>query len=71
MSSDKKKEYVAAVMEIEMVQPILKVWNVYTQAAEQHKCAAKFLCEINRRERVAPNKRLVKIDLVVLTYLIN
>merc|ERR1712117_857299 len=42
--------------EIEMVQPILKVWNVYTQAAEQPKCAAKFLCEINRRERVAPNK---------------
>jgi len=57
-STDMKIEMVSAVMEIEMIQPILKVWQVYSQAADQPECSAKFLCEINRLEKLAPQKRI-------------
>ena len=54
---ENKISLVSGLLEAEMVHPILKVWNVYTQAAEQPKCASKFLCEINRLEKASENKR--------------
>jgi len=57
-STDMKIEMVSAVMEIEIIQPTLKVWQVYSQAADQPECSAKFLCEINRLEKLAPQKRI-------------
>jgi len=55
---ENKISLVSGLLEAEMVHPILKVWNVYTQAAEQPKCASKFLCEINRLEKASENKRV-------------
>ena len=54
---ENKISLVSGLLEAEMVHPILKVWNVYLQAADQPKCASKFLCEINRLEKVSENKR--------------
>jgi len=55
---ENKISLVSGLLEAEMVHPILKVWNVYLQAADQPKCASKFLCEINRLEKVSENKRV-------------
>ena len=54
---ENKISLVSGLLEAEMVHPILKVWNVYLQAADQPKCASKFLCEINRLEKISENKR--------------
>ena len=54
---ENKISLVSGLLEAEMVHPILKVWNVYLQAADQPKCASKFLCEINRLDKVSENKR--------------
>ena len=54
---ENKISLVSGLLEAEMVHPILKVWNVYLQAADQPKCASKFLCEINKLEKVSENKR--------------
>merc|ERR1711971_478055 len=47
-----------SILETELVEPVLKVWHVYTQAAELPKCAAKFLCEINSKERKSEAKKV-------------
>merc|ERR1712241_348450 len=58
LSVEGKVELVSGIIEAEVVQPVLKVWTVYSQAADQPKCATQFLCEINRKERSVENKKV-------------
>jgi len=55
---ESKVNLLASILETELVEPVLKVWHVYTQAAELPKCAAKFLCEINSKERKSEAKKV-------------
>jgi len=55
---ESKVNLVANILESELVEPVLKVWHVYTQAAELPKCAAKFLCEINSKEKKSEAKKV-------------
>ena len=57
LALEDKVRLVARVLDTELVEPVIRVWHVYTQAAEQPKCAAKFLCEINRKERKSETKK--------------
>ena len=57
LSVEGKVELVSGIIEAEVVQPVLKVWTVYSQAADQPKCATQFLCKINRKERSVENKK--------------
>merc|ERR1719510_1112930 len=46
--SDKKKEQVVFQMiPSELLGPVKKVWEVYSQASRNQRCAAKFLCQVN------------------------
>jgi len=58
LALEDKVRLVARVLDTELVEPVIRVWHVYTQAAEQPKCAAKFLCEINRQERKSETKKV-------------
>ena len=57
LALEDKVRLVSGILDTEVVEPVLKVWHVYTQAAEQPKCAAKFLCEINSQERKSDTKK--------------
>ena len=57
LSLENKVSLVSGILNTEVVEPVIKVWHVYTQAAEQPKCAAKFLCEINSKERKSQSKK--------------
>ena len=59
LSLENKVRLVSGILDTEVVEPVLKVWHVYTQAAEQPKCAVKFLCEINSKERKSEAKKWV------------
>ena len=51
LSDSKKQKVLSQILEAEVLVPVQRVWEAYSQAAQREDCAAKFLCEINQGAR--------------------
>merc|ERR550539_2085602 len=47
LSDKKKQQVVFQMIQFEVLVPVKKVWEVYSQASGNQRCAAKFLCQVN------------------------
>ena len=45
LSNKKKQQVVTEMIQSEVVGPAQQVWNAYSQASQDKKCAAKLLCQ--------------------------
>jgi len=51
LSSSDKKSLISSMIDSELVSPVQRVWDVYSQAASKPQCAEKFLCLLNMKEK--------------------
>jgi len=51
LSTSDKKSLISSMIDSELVSPVQRVWDVYSQAASKPQCAEKFLCLLNMKEK--------------------
>ena len=59
LSDKKKQQVVFEMIQSEVLGPVKKVWEVYSQASANQRCAAKFLCQINEAAKKEGGARWV------------
>ena len=60
LSDKKKKQAVFEIIQSEVLVPVKKVWEVYSQASRNTQCAAKFLCQVNEEAKTEGGARWVE-----------
>ena len=60
LSDKKKKQIVFEMIQSEVLVPVKKVWEVYSQASHNPQCAAKFLCQVNEEAKTEGGTRWVE-----------
>ena len=62
LSDKKKQQVVFEMIQSEVLVPVKKVWEVYSQSSRNQRCAAKFLCEVNEGAKKDGRARWVKSE---------
>merc|ERR1712241_1018645 len=57
LSEKKQRLVVYEIIQSEVLVPVKKVWEVYSQASHNPQCAAKFLCQVNEEAKTEGGAR--------------